>query len=101
MALLSWLNGSRDHAAYPKSQEKDENNASAFVVGLDGVARSWGKTPHPQVLECSLYAMGHGRDFALAAMHCGKSAREAVELTCKLDVYCGNGVDTLELQAGA
>lgn len=95
MALLHWLNGDRDAATYPDAQKT--NDTSAFVVGPDGKAVSYGKTPHPQVMEDRYYSMGHGRDFALAAMHCGKTAREAVELTCLLDVYCGNGVDTLEL----
>ena len=69
MALLAWLNSPRDAAAYPLGQS----------------------------IECQRYAMGHGRDFALAAMHLGKSAREAVEVACALDVFCGNGIDTLEL----
>ncbi len=40
-------------------------------------------------------AAGSGRDFALMAMHLGKTAREAVELTCELSTECGCGVDTL------
>ena len=50
--------------------------------------------------EVSARLEGHApepRDFALAAMHLGKSAREAVEVACALDVFCGNGIDTLEL----
>lgn len=34
---------------------------------------------------------------AVAAMHLGKSAREAVEIACLYDMNCGNGIDTLEL----
>lgn len=94
MALLHWLNSERDPDKYPPAQK--DNDTSGLVVQRSGVVWSYGKTPYPQRIECSLYAMGHGRDFALAAMHCGRSAREAVELTCKLDVYCGKGVDTLE-----
>ena len=98
MALLAWLNAARDPAAYPEAQK--DNEASALVVRHDdGSVWSYGKTPYPQRIECALYAMGHGRDFALAGMHCGLSAREAVELACRLDVFCGNGVDTLTLEA--
>jgi ATP-dependent protease HslVU (ClpYQ) peptidase subunit len=96
MALLHWLNGDRAESAYPAAQK--DNDTSAFVVRPDRVAVSFGKTPHPQVMEDRFYAMGHGRDYALAALYCGKSAREAVELTCKLDVFCGNGIDSLDLQ---
>lgn len=96
MALLAWLNSHRSPADYPAAQK--DNDTSAFVVDPGGTAWSYGKTPHPQRIECRFYAMGHGRDFALAAMHCGKTAAEAVELACRLDVYCGNGIDVLEIQ---
>lgn len=95
MALLAWLNAAQNPAAYPPEQK--DNDTSAFVVRVDGSCVSYGKTPYPQFIEDRFYAMGHGRDFALAAMHCGKNAREAVELACRLDVFCGNGIDTLDL----
>ena len=95
VALLHWMNGGRIVADFPEAQK--DNDTCAFVVERDGSAWSFGKTAHPVRLECPRYAMGHGRDFALAAMHCGKTAREAVELTCSLDVFCGNGVDVLTL----
>lgn len=97
MALLHWLNGDRAAANYPAAQK--DNDTSAFVVYPDGSKLSYGKTPHPQRVECERYAMGHGRDFALMAMRLGKTAREAVELTCEMDVYCGNGVDALTFDA--
>lgn len=96
MTLLAWLDGGRDVAAYPPAQK--DNDTSALLIEPDGSVLSYGKTPHPQRIECARYAQGHGRDFALAAMHLGKTAREAVEVACALDVFCGNGIDTLELE---
>lgn len=96
MALLRWLDGDRQPADYPAAQK--DNDTCAFVVQPNGCCVSWGKTAHPQIIEDERYAMGHGRDFALAAMHCGKTAREAVEVACRFDVYCGCGIDTLELR---
>lgn len=58
----------------------------------------FGRGPFPLVIEDRFAAIGCGRDFALAAMHLGKSAVVAVDLACKLDVHCGNGIDALELQ---
>lgn len=95
MALLAWLDSGRALADYPKAQESSDT--SALVVEVDGSVWSWGKTPHPQRVECRFYAMGHGRDFALAAMHLGHDARKAVEVACALDAFCGNGIDALEL----
>lgn len=97
MALLAWLEAARNPATYPDAQKDGDNNASAFLVRPDGTAWSYGKTPFPQRVECRFYAMGHGRDFALAAMHLGHDARTAVEVACALDAFCGNGIDTLTL----
>ena len=33
------------------------------------------------------YALGTGTDFALGAMHAGATAKEAVEIACKIDIY--------------
>lgn len=96
MALLAWLNTARNPTEYPEDQKT--NDVSAFVVQPGRKTVSYGKSAYPQHIEDPVYAMGHGRDFALAALHCGKSAREAVDLACKLDVYCGNGIDTLTLE---
>jgi hypothetical protein len=38
------------------------------------------------------HAIGSGRDFAMAAMHCGRSAREAVEIASLYDVFTGGEV---------
>ena len=38
------------------------------------------------------HAIGSGRDFALAAMHCGKTAREAVEIAAMFDSSTDNNV---------
>lgn len=44
------------------------------------------------------YAAGTGADFAMAALHLGYSARQAVELACKLDTNSGGEIheETLE-----
>ena len=86
----------RNPASYPEAQK--DNDTSAFVVKPDGTAWSYGKTPHPQRIECRFYAMGHGRDLALAAMHLGHDARTAVEVACALDAFCGCGIDTMTLE---
>lgn len=53
--------------------------------------------PAPVMIEDPVFAIGSGRDYAMAAMHLGKTAAEAVEVACLFDQDCGNGVDTLEL----
>lgn len=38
------------------------------------------------------FAIGSGRQAALAAMHCGKSAREAVRIAARIDPYTGGRI---------
>lgn len=51
-----------------------------------------------QVFEVKEFdAIGSGSDFARAAMHLGHTAREAVEVACKLSVWCNEPI--IELMA--
>jgi hypothetical protein len=45
----------------------------------------------------SFHAIGSGRDFAIAAMHLGKGAAEAVEVARTFDVYTGGVIDCVEI----
>lgn len=51
----------------------------------------------PYEVEELFFACGSGRDFAVAAMHLGKNAVEAVEIAALFDINTGRGVDTLKL----
>jgi len=94
--LLNWFLGSRDPATYPRYKEDD--GAGAFRVSEDGKIHIYcSASPFPEIVEQPFFARGSGRDFALMAMHLGKSAQEAVELTSLFDSGCGNGVDALTL----
>lgn len=43
-------------------------------------------------IEEDFYAVGSGADAALAAMHCGKSAVEAVRIAARVDAYTGGKI---------
>ena len=68
-----------------------------LVVLPDRSLHKFESTPHPLRFPPQNFAIGSGRDFALAAMHLGKTAVEAVEVACHFDSGCGNGIDTLTL----
>lgn len=89
--MLKWFTCGGDFPAKAR-----EDVATLLVVDHSGV-RLFTTGPEPMVVLDPHMAIGSGRDYALMAMHLGKSAREAVELACLFDVDCGNGVDTLEL----
>ena len=99
-ALLAWFRGGRDPEAWPA--KGGEDSAGAIFIDADG--RCWGYSgddgPHAAMFENRFNAWGAGRDYALAAMHLGKTAREACEVACLLDNCCGQGIDTLEIDGG-
>lgn len=53
------------------------------------------KRPILLPIEERFHAEGSGRQAALAAMACGKSAREAVKIAARFDVCTGRGVDSV------
>lgn len=95
--LLGWLSGERDPNAFPESC-RGEDAPAAFGV-IDGVCCRWLGGPVPVIFEDKFTATGSGRDYAIAAMHCGKTAREAVEIACIYESGCGMGVDAIDLES--
>lgn len=93
--MVEWLRAGADPAKYPAQQEK--NAANFLVIHNDGNVVRYESVPIPLKMENAHQAMGSGRDYALAALHLGYSARVAVETACALDSGCGNGIDTLTL----
>jgi hypothetical protein len=96
MALAIWYMNDRDPKNYPDNRNGDYTRATLMVIRKEGVFM-YERLPVPLKYEDSFTAMGSGRDFALAAMHLGKTAQEAVAIACLYDTACGNGIDTLEL----
>lgn len=95
-AMMAWFKAGQNVADFPKIDDK----ATLAVVTPRGGLLIY-ESPFPMGLEEKFYAGGAGRDFALAAMACGKTATEAVEIAIKYEESCGLGVDTLELNDGA
>lgn len=97
MEMLAWLEAGEDPEEFPASQRDADDAVAVLVVRKGGWIDVYERTPFPMRIEDKFYAMGSGRDYALAAMHLGKTAREAVEVSCVFEVDCGNGIDELKL----
>jgi hypothetical protein len=76
---VKWLNGGEK----PVVTEGDA--ILGLVVDKKGNAYEFDEKFRPMPT-CTPWAGGSGSAFALAALHLGKTAEEAVELACKLDV---------------
>ncbi|SRR5258706_16028655 len=90
--LAKWYADGADVAKWPEFQKDKEDWCRLIVADGNGV-RFFERKPVSVRVEDRFYAWGSGRDFALAAMHLGKNARQAVEVACLFDTGCGNGVD--------
>lgn len=90
VAVKQWLNGGDDKPAIDKDDDFD-----GVLIRPDGTAWMLNKKLHLIAIESPYFATGSGRDFALLALKLGKTAREAVELACELDIWSGMGITEL------
>ena len=95
--MLAWARGGFRKATFPDGQRDADNSIVLLVIRPGPVVQVYEHTPHAIEYEDRQAAVGSGRDFALAAMHLGKSAEEAVLVAAEFDPGTGNGVDTLTL----
>jgi ATP-dependent protease HslVU (ClpYQ) peptidase subunit len=96
LLMKDWIEAGCNPADFPEVQ-KDKDEWGTCVVISDSGARVYQRFPIAITFEDKQLAFGSGRDYALAAMHLGKTAREGVEIACIFEAGCGNGVDVLTL----
>ena len=96
LEMRAWIAAGAKANTFPASQRDDDNWAVVVVLDKRGLWY-YERTPYPLKVEDAFYAFGSGRDYAMAAMHLGKTAREAVEIACLFDSGCGNGVTEMSL----
>lgn len=93
LELLQWLRGDRRPEDFPTACRASDDVQVILVT--DGKVHSYESSPYPLVYEDPFFAAGSGRDYAMAAMHCGKTAAEAVEIACLYETGCGMGIDVM------
>lgn len=93
--ILAWYTAGHDPATFPPSQRDKDDWSGLLIVHECGTLHKYERTPYPIRFPPQNFALGSGREFALAAMYCGRTAEEAVLVACELDNGCGNGVDVL------
>lgn len=96
--VKEWVEAGCIVADFPTAQRDKDDWQPCLVVSRDGKGRVYERTPFPNTYDDNWCALGSGRDYAVAALHLGKTAKEAVEVACLFDCGCGNGIDTLELE---
>lgn len=94
--MIVWFRDGANPATFPAAQRGDDA-VSLLVITPAREVHLYCNTPYPLVIEDKFTAIGSGSEFALAAMHCGKSAVEAVEVAAVFDSATGGGVNILHL----
>lgn len=96
--MVAWLRRGAKVGDFHESQRDKDDWASMLVIRPGGFIDLYERTPYPTRYEDTIFAIGSGRDFALAAMFLGKCASVAVEIASVFDAGSGNGVDVLVLR---
>jgi hypothetical protein len=98
--MQAWFAGGADPATFHESLRKLDS-LTMLAIAPDGTITVYQNTPYPVIYVPgqigNRYAIGSGKEAAMAVMLAGHDARRAVEITSLVCAGCGNGVDTLEL----
>lgn len=98
--LMAWWAAGANPKEFPEPCRDDSRTWASLLVVSPGGLLHYQRTPYPVRYDSGQsMAIGSGRDFAMAAMHLGKTAAEAVDVACALDSGCGDGVDALFMDA--
>lgn len=95
LALIEWAKNGLNPDKYPSFQGTDRWTRLILASKHGVVFYEQACIPIP--VNTRFAAWGNGRDLALGAMAHGATAREAVKITSKYNVYCGNGIDEFKL----
>ena len=98
-ALIEWYKNGADPAKWPEFQKDKDDWTRLIVAKAEGVV-SYDQVPYPLPYDVKFHAWGEGRDFAIAAMDLGLTAKQAVEVACRHCSSCGLGVDEIVLREG-
>ena len=96
IAVVEWVRKGRPDAERPKCEP---DSFTGILIEASGRYRLDSKL-YPLKLMEPFHAVGSGRDFAMAAMHLGRSAKEAVGLACYYDVYTSGTITEVSLEEG-
>lgn len=97
MEMVAWIAAGAKPESLPAAQRTGDF-VDLICVLPGGKVLMYERGPIPYTPEQRFVSTGSGRDFAMAAMHLGRTSAEAVAIASLFDVHTGNGVDTLTLE---
>lgn len=100
LAFLEWYESVKFAKLGGSPPKPDFKEGFGILVIRNGELWRYERELVPFLINVPFWAIGSGADYALGAMACGKSAKEAVEIACQFDINCGLGVDVVEVDNG-
>lgn len=85
LKVIRWAEAGFNLKAKPDLPDSAEGSFEILCVRGDGSMFSLDETMEPMPLTDAFLAMGSGSNYAVAAMHCGKTPLEAVEVAAQFD----------------
>ncbi len=100
LVFVDWYRCGVDLSALPEFRQyqgqDDAPNFDVLVLGPDGLTY-WTQHFQPAPLDCPFWAIGSGAMAALAAMHMGATAAEAIAVAAKVDMFTGGTIQVEKL----
>jgi len=96
--IFEWFKNGAIPSQLPACQTSKDDWCAVLEIRPDQTIWRYSLGPIPYQIYDTTNAIGSGRDFAMAAMHLGCTAKQAIEVATELDIHTGNGIDTLTFE---
>lgn len=97
--VKEWAKRGFNKEDMPEEQKDPEKFIQIICINQDRQILVYENSHIPWINERGIHGIGSGCDIALGAMAAGKSAVEAVRITCKFSVACGLGIDSVSFDS--
>lgn len=96
MVFVDWFSQTGGSGPTPLVLIDNDADFTCLILTPHGLLEA-DKFCRPDLIQDPFYAVGSGRKEALAVMHHGGSAIEAVRIAAKIDPYTGGKITTMSL----
>lgn len=97
LVFLEWFVGNTGDDVMDNTLDT-EDDFEALVAYPDGGLYTFNRYLIAYDIDADFHAIGSGAKCAMAAMYCGRSAVEAVEVASEIDMYTGGAVQWAPVQ---
>lgn len=96
LRVREWIEAGGAEDSKPALTPSEDSGPCILIQHGKALVLEW--SLFPIAIVEPFFAIGSGRDYAMAAMHCGRTAREAVEIACEYDIYSSGPITEVSLE---